>query len=113
VKALQAADPRGIPHCSCGTPLKPGVVLFGELLPVDALTRAERLAASADLFLCVGSSLEVYPVAGLPELTLAAGGKVAIVTQGPTPFDRFAVVRMRGDVVRELDALLGQLGISA
>ena len=44
-----------------------------------------ELAAGADLMLCVGSSLEVYPVAGLPELTLANGGRVAIVTKGPTP----------------------------
>ncbi len=69
-------------------PLKPDVVLFGELLPVAALQRAERLAAGADVLLCIGSSLEVYPVAGLPELTLSAGGRVAIITQGPTAFDR-------------------------
>ena len=40
--------------------------------------------------ICVGSSLEVYPVAQLPEMTLAGGGKLAIVTQGATPFDRYA-----------------------
>ena len=60
----------------------------------------------------IGSSLEVYPVAGLPELTLAAGGQVAIITQGPTPFDRLAAVRMRGDVVDELAALLAALGVN-
>ena len=49
--------------------------------------------------LCIGSSLEVYPVAQLPETTLAAGGQIAILTQGPTPFDRRAAVRMGGDVV--------------
>ena len=52
--------------------------------------RRSALCAGADLLLCVGSSLEVYPVAGLPELTLAAGGRLAIVTQGPTPYDRRA-----------------------
>lgn len=113
VRGRQADEAGGVPHCDCGEPLKPDVVLFGELLPVDAFARAERLAASADLMLCVGSSLEVYPVAGLPEVTLAAGGKVAIVTQGPTPFDAVAAVRMRGDVVEELEAVAAALGIAA
>ena len=70
------------------------MVLFGELLPEAALTRASALAAAADLLLCVGSSLEVYPVAQLPEITLAAGGAVALVTQGPTPYDGEAAVKL-------------------
>ena len=74
-----------MPHCDCGEPLKPDVVLFGELLPEGALQRAYALAAGADLMLCVGSSLEVHPVARLPGLTRARGGAVAVVTQGPTP----------------------------
>jgi NAD-dependent deacetylase len=106
-------DERRIPRCDCGEPLKPDVVLFGECLPVEALARAEELAAAADLMLCIGSSLEVYPVAQLPLVTLAAGGEIALLTQGPTPVDSRAVVRMGGDIVDELDALLGALGVSA
>jgi NAD-dependent deacetylase len=106
-------DLEGVPRCDCGQPLKPGVVLFGEYLPVEAVTRAEALAAGADLMLCIGSSLEVYPVAGLPDTTLAAGGQIAILTQGPTPFDHRAAVRMGGDVVQELEALLSALGLPA
>jgi NAD-dependent deacetylase len=102
-----AAD--GVPRCDCGEPLKPDVVLFGELLPASAIAEAERLAGAADLLLCIGSSLEVYPVAGLPEVTLAAGGSVAILTQGHTPFDRLATVRLGGDVVDELEALRAAL----
>jgi NAD-dependent deacetylase len=105
-----AAD--GVPRCGCGGPLKPGVVLFGEYLPVDAITRAEALAAQADLMLCIGSSLEVHPVAGLPETTLAAGGQIAILTQGRTPLDPLAAVRMGGDVVDELEAVLAALGLA-
>ena len=112
VRERQAADPGRIPRCDCGEPLKPDVVLFGEYLPVDAMARAERFAASADLMLCIGSSLEVYPVAQLPEVTLTAGGRIAILTQGPTPFDDQAVVRCGGDVVDELAAVLGALGLS-
>jgi NAD-dependent deacetylase len=106
-------DAEGVPRCDCGQPLKPGVVLFGEYLPVEAVTRAEALAARADLMLCIGSSLEVYPVAGLPDTTLNAGGQIAILTQGPTPFDRRAAVRMDGDVVDVLEALLQALGLPA
>lgn len=108
-----ARDPAGVPRCDCGYPLKPGVVLFGEYLPEAAMARAERLAAAADVMLCIGSSLEVYPVAGLPELTLQAGGRLAIITQGATPLDRLATVRLRGDVVQELRALLEELELTA
>jgi NAD-dependent deacetylase len=66
----------GAARCSdCSGPVKPDVVLFGELLPPDAMAEAESLAAGADLMLCVGSSLEVYPVAGLPSVTLGRGGQ--------------------------------------
>ena len=64
VRKRQALDAAEIPRCDCGQPLKPDVVLFGELLPEAAIGRAQELAAGADLLLCVGSSLEVYPVAG-------------------------------------------------
>jgi NAD-dependent deacetylase len=101
-----ASDPAGVPRCACGAPLKPDVVLFGELLDEDRMARAFSLAAGADVLLCIGSSLEVYPVAGLPQVTLEAGGKLAVITQGPTPFDREATVRLGGDVVDDLQALL-------
>jgi NAD-dependent deacetylase len=86
------------------------VVLFGELLSEEELERARDLCEQAEVLLCVGSSLEVHPVAGLPRLTHEAGGAVAIITQGPTPLDGLASVRLAGDVVDELQALLGALG---
>ncbi|HEY4830050.1 MAG TPA: Sir2 family NAD-dependent protein deacetylase, partial [Solirubrobacteraceae bacterium] len=112
VRARHEGAADGVPRCECGSALKPGVVLFGEFLPADAMARAEVLAAGAELMLCIGSSLEVYPVAALPEMTLDAGGRIAILTQGPTPLDRRATVRMRGDVVEELEAVLGALGLA-
>jgi len=111
VRVRQAADVQGVPRCDCGEPLKPGVVLFGEYLPMEALAYAERLASRAGLMLCIGSSLEVYPVADLPATTLAAGGRIAIVTQGRTPFDSRAAVVMNGDVVDELEAVAAALGL--
>ncbi|MFM9126373.1 MAG: SIR2 family NAD-dependent protein deacylase [Solirubrobacterales bacterium] len=109
VRSRIGAAPDGVPRCRQGDPLKPDVVLFGEMLPVAELERAQELAAGADLLLCVGSSVEVQPVASLPAVTLASGGAVAIVTQGPTPFDDAAAVRLDGDVVDELEALLAEL----
>ena len=103
-------DDDGIATCTCCMgKVKPDVVLFGELLPEAALAEAQELCAGADLLLCVGSSLEVYPVAALPELTLAAGGRLAIVTEGPTPYDGEAVVKLDGDVVEELRAVVAAL----
>jgi NAD-dependent deacetylase len=110
VRARLAADPEGIPRCDCGAPLKPDVVLFGEMLDAAAIGRATELAVAADLMIVVGSSLEVHPVAGLPELTLAGGGDLAIVTRSATPFDRHAAVRLDGDVVDELEGVLAALG---
>lgn len=102
---LDASDD-GVPRCDAGHALKPDVVLFGEMLPQAALQRASLLAASADVLLCIGSSLEVHPIAGLASLTRRAGGALAIVTQGPTPYDDAADVKLSGDVVVELRALL-------
>jgi NAD-dependent deacetylase len=106
-RARLAAADDGVPRCAAdGSPLKPDVVLFGEMLDERAMTRASALAAGADVLLCVGSSLEVYPVAQLPQITLASGGAVALVTQGPTPYDSVATVKLDGDVVDELEAVV-------
>ncbi len=104
-------DERGVAICSdCGGAVKPDVVLFGEMLPLEAIDRATQLAEDADLMLCVGSSLAVHPVAGLPHLTLEAGGRLAIVTKGETPYDDDAELKLDGEVDEELSALVAALG---
>jgi NAD-dependent deacetylase len=111
-RARLADDARGIPRCEhCGSPLKPDVVLFGEMLPPAAIERAQELCGAADLLLCIGSSLEVHPVADLPLLTLTTGGRIAILTQGETPLDGLASLRVHGDLLEEMRGLLGALGI--
>jgi NAD-dependent deacetylase len=99
-----------LPPCpECGEALKPGVVLFGELLPARAIERAQALASEAGLLLVVGSALEVHPVASLPGETLAAGGALAIVNRGSTPWDSRAELVIdvgAGETLRALGAAL-------
>jgi NAD-dependent deacetylase len=106
----EVAELLPLPRCpACGRVLKPDVVLFGELLPEAAMARALDLVAGAGVLLVVGSSLEVYPVAGLPLETLAHGGALAIVNRGSTGLDRHAAVTIdagAGETLRALAAAL-------
>jgi NAD-dependent protein deacetylase/lipoamidase len=104
LELLAEADAPACPVC--GEIVKPDVVFFGELLPPEAIDRAYELARGAALMLVVGSALEVYPIAGLPEETLAAGGKLAIVNRGPTPYDARANLRIDGSAGEVLPAVL-------
>jgi NAD-dependent deacetylase len=88
---LAQLEERPTPLCAhCGEVLKPGVVMFGELLPAAAMERATALARGAALMLVVGSSLEVWPVAGLPLEARA----LAIVNRGPTALDDRAELKI-------------------
>jgi NAD-dependent deacetylase len=103
---LTQLETREAPLCqACGTILKPGVVMFGELLPAAAMERVGALAREASLLLVVGSSLQVWPVAGLPSETAEAGGAIAIVNLEETPVDSLAAVLVRarsGPVLAEV-----------
>ena len=108
-EVLRMLDADEVPRCTCGSVLKPGVVMFGELLDPEAIERAFQLAREARLLLVVGSTLEVQPVAGVPWETVTAGGDVAIVNLGPTAFDHRAKLRIDGSagaVLREAVELL-------
>ncbi|MDR2768142.1 MAG: NAD-dependent deacetylase [Treponema sp.] len=98
-----------MPRCEkCGAVLKPAITFFGESLPVHALSAAEKEAGRADLMLVLGTSLTVYPAAGLPGLTLKKGGKLVIVNEQDTPMDRYAALRFTdlGEVFRGLEKLM-------
>jgi NAD-dependent deacetylase len=107
LELLAEADAPACPVC--GEIVKPDVVFFGELLPPEAIDRAYELARAAALMLVVGSALEVYPIAGLPEETLAGGGKLAIVNRGPTPYDGRASLRIDGSAGEVLPAVVAAL----
>jgi NAD-dependent deacetylase len=100
----------GAPECTeCGAVLKPDVVFFGEQLPTAAIDRAYALAREAALLLVVGSTLEVWPVAELPLVTLDAGGAVAIVNKGPTAMDEKADLRIEGSAGETLEMVAAAL----
>jgi NAD-dependent deacetylase len=85
------------PACrKCGGILKPGTVMFGENLDSATMDQAAQIAAACDFFWAVGTSLTVYPVAGLIEIAMANGAQVVIVNAQPTPYDAVA-----DEVIRE------------
>ena len=96
---------------ACGGVLEPDAVLFGEPLPRDRLQRAWALADTADVFLVVGSSLEVEPAASLPSRAARAGASLVVVNLDPTPVDDAAAFVLRGKagtVLPELAAALDE-----
>jgi len=98
-EAVQARvlDGEEEPACrDCGGILKPTTVSFGEPMPRRPLARAEAAMRECDLVLVVGSTLVVYPAAGLPELAVRGGARLAIVNQTPTPLDDLAAAIVRG-----------------
>jgi NAD-dependent deacetylase len=106
-------EPGPVPRCvECGAVLKPDVVMFGELLPAGAMEEASELAQRAGLLLVVGSSLEVYPVAALPDEAAQAGARLAIVNRGPTPHDRRADLKIEASAGETLTTVLTALGSS-
>jgi len=103
---LEQLDESAVPACPrCGGALKPGVVLFGEVLPAAAMERATQLAREAQLVVVVGSSLEVWPVAGLPLEARA----FAIVNRGPTALDGQALLKVDAGAGETLAAVLDAL----
>ncbi len=93
------------PRCHCGAYLRPDVVWFGEMLPADALARAEDAAEHCDVFLSIGTSAQVYPAAELPLRALSAGATVVEINPERTTLTRhiqFALQGMSGTVLPQL-----------
>jgi NAD-dependent protein deacetylase/lipoamidase len=94
------------PACDrCGGILKSATISFGQPLVPQVIERATRAAERCDLLLAVGSSLQVFPAAGLVPLAKEAGGRLVIVNAGPTPFDDLADVVLRDPIGRVLPAI--------
>lgn len=101
---------QGLPHCAtCGGLLRPNVVWFGEMIPRDALLRADAAAQECDLFLSVGTSSLVYPAAALAETALARGIPLIEVNPNPTDLSSRADWVLAGPSGRLLPELLRAL----
>ncbi len=99
------------PRCGrCSGLLRPNVVLFEEMLPAPAYERAAVACRECDVLLVVGSSLEVYPVAGLPTLAVEHGARLIIVNRDPTPCDALADTVVRGDAGTVLPGIAAAVG---
>lgn len=97
------------PRCPrCGGLLRPDVVWFGEMLPATALRTAQQAAASAEIFLSIGTSALVYPAAELPLTALAAGSIVVEINPQPTPLSARATFSLQGAAGEILPALVAQ-----
>jgi NAD-dependent deacetylase len=92
---------------TCGGILKSATISFGQSLVPEDLARSERAASSCDLLLAVGSSLTVYPAAGLAPIARQAGARLVIVNAQPTPFDDVADAVLNEPISEVLPALVG------
>lgn len=102
------AAPGSPPACAeCGNRVRPGVVWFGEALPMAALQAAEQAAQRCTVMLVVGTSGAVYPAAGFAHAARAAGARVVIVNPQPSELDALAQRRLAGTAATVLPLLLG------
>jgi len=95
---MRQAEQEGVAQCPCGGFVKPDVVLFGETL-TPAFEEAQRELAKADLLFVLGTSLTVWPVAGLVPFAVSRGASLIIANAEPTPYDSYSDVLLRGDLV--------------
>lgn len=98
------------PRCdACGGVLKPDIVYFGEALAEHDLDRADRAARTCDVFVAIGTTLQVYPVAALAGTAARAGAELVIVNDAPTGYDAQAARVIRDPIEVAVPALVEEL----
>jgi NAD-dependent deacetylase len=107
------AEGESPPRCPCGAYLRPDVVWFGEMLPADALARAEDAAEHCDVFLSIGTSAQVYPAAELPLRALSAGATVVEINPERTALTRHVQFALQGPAGEVLPRLLDRLAAAS
>lgn len=101
------------PSCAtCNGILKSDTISFGQALVAKVIERAMQAAMDSDCLLAVGTSLQVYPIAGAVPSAKAAGAALIILNAQPTPFDDIADVRLSGSISAELPAICGTARVS-
>ena len=106
---VDAGEPDPACH-GCGGILKSATISFGQLLDPDVIDAAARAAADCDVFLAVGTSLQVHPAAGLTDLAAANGARVVVVNAEPTPYDHLADLVVREPIGTALPGLVAPAG---
>ncbi len=96
-------------HAGCGGILKPDVVYFGELVPDGPLERAVTAAQDAQVFIAVGTTLRVQPVAGLAAVAVDSGAELILVNDQATPYDDIAARIVRDPIDTAVPALVAEL----
>ncbi|MGI8926879.1 MAG: SIR2 family NAD-dependent protein deacylase [Tepidiformaceae bacterium] len=98
------------PPCrDCGGVLKAATISFGQDLVAEDLARSQEEAAAADLFLAIGTTLTVYPVALMPEIALGRGARLVIINAGETPFDPWAAAVLRTPIGQVLPQIVARV----
>jgi len=93
----------------CGGLLKLATISFGQPMPEEAMARAERESATSDLFMAIGSSLQVYPASGLPQLARDKGAKLVILNREPTALDGIADLVIQAEIGATLTEVASRL----
>jgi len=110
IKILKVLS-RYFPRCAiCGSRYRIDIVLFGEMLPADELSRAHRQLNNCDVLLLIGSSLIVYPAAGLPLYAKERGAKIIEINNEPSSLSDLCDYRITGQASQILPEILGVLG---
>jgi NAD-dependent deacetylase len=97
------------PCLDCGGVLKAATVMFGQLLDGDVIGRAAEIARASAVFLAVGTSLRVHPVAGLCATAVEGGADLVIVNNEPTPYDDLATEVIREPISLALPKIVAEL----
>ena len=95
------------PCAGCGGIVKSATISFGQAMPVDEVLRAETATLECDLFVVIGSSLQVYPAADLPVLGKRQGARLVILNRDPTPLDAIADLVLHREIGPSMSYLMG------
>lgn len=96
------------PCLECGGILKSDTISFGQNLVPEVIDRAMRVARDAEVFVAIGSTLQVYPIAGAVPLAKQAGARVVIINAAPTPFDEIADAVLPASISEVLPQICGR-----
>ena len=105
---FEASDKKTAPGCqTCGGIVKSATISFGQAMPEHEMQRAETATLGCDLFLAIGSSLQVYPAAGFPIMARRNGARLVIINRDPTELDEIADMVINEEITPLLVGLTG------